>query len=106
MSQRKTNEFIVGLALATLIVTGPVGSRGDQPQKTPPNKDAGKQPNTLQALQDAFSKGVSVTAVDPKDLPRQVTEAATKNAPGASIKKAQKREIRHTMKYVALDKPR
>jgi hypothetical protein len=106
MSQRKACKFVAGLAVAALLVTGPGGLYGDQDQKPPANKDGGKQANPLQALQDAFSKGVSVKAVDPKDLPKEITEAATKNAPGASIKNAQKQEIRHTMKYVALDKPK
>ncbi|OAI54357.1 hypothetical protein AYO44_03555 [Planctomycetaceae bacterium SCGC AG-212-F19] len=105
MSQRFAGKFAAGLALAALLVSGPAGLHGEDP-KTPPNKDGGKQPNSLQALQDAFSKGVSLKTVEPKDLPKEITEAATKKVPGASIKKAQKQEIRHTMQYVAFDKPK
>jgi hypothetical protein len=79
---------------------------GDQGQNNPASKDAGKQPNPLQALQDAFSKGVSVKELDPKDLPKEISEGASKSAPGAAIKKAKKQEIRHTLKYVALDQPK
>lgn len=106
MLQRKTNRLMIGLALATLLVAGPVGLYGDQAGKTPAKKEGGKQPNPLQALQEAFAKGVSVKAVEPKDLPREISEAVTRNAAGASIKRAQKREIRHTLKYLAFDKPR
>jgi hypothetical protein len=105
MSQQKACKFAAGLALAALLVAGPAGLRGAEDPKKP-DKDGAKQPNPFQALQDAFSKGVSVKAVDPKDLPREITEAAARNAPGASIKKANKQEIRHTLKYVAFDKPR
>jgi hypothetical protein len=94
------------VAVVALFVTLLAGLRADENQKDPPKKDGGKQANPFQALQDAFSKGVTVTAVDPKDLPREITDAAAKNAPGASIKKAEKQEIRHTLKYVALDKPK
>ena len=31
---------------------------------------------------------------------------AAKHAPDATVKKAQKQEIKHTMQYVALDKPK
>ena len=76
-------------------------ANGDEPKK-PAEK---KQPNPLQALQDAFKKGVTLTSVEPKDLPKEITDASAKHAPGASIKKAEKQEIKHTMKYVAFDKP-
>src|SRR5262245_46576536 len=105
MIQRTACKLATGLALAALLVTGPTGM-SDQGQSNPPSKDAGKQANPLQALQDAFAKGVSVKEVDPKDLPKEITEGANKNAPGAAVKKAKKQEIRHTMKYVALDQPK
>jgi hypothetical protein len=103
MAQRKARAFAAGLTLALLLTAG---LRGDETPKTPPAKDAPKQPNPLQALQDAFAKGVSTKPIDPKDLPKEITDAVAKKAPGATVTKAQKQEIRHTMKYVALDKPR
>jgi hypothetical protein len=106
MSQRYPCKLAAGLALAALLGAGAGSLPGaENPQKLP-SKDGGKQPNPLQALQDAFSKGVTVKAVDPKDIPRQIAEAAAKNAPGASITRAQRQEIRHTMQYVAIDRPR
>ncbi len=106
MSLRDAYKFAAGLALAALLVAATGGLRGDEKPKPAPKKDDGKQPNPLQALQEAFKKGVTVTSVEPKDLPKEITEAAAKNAPGAAIKKSQKQEIRHTLKYVAFDKPR
>jgi len=106
VSQRKTCKLAAGLVLTTLLAAAAGGLRGDENPKTPPKKDEGKQPNPLQALKEAFAKGVTTKAVEPKDLPKEITEAAAKNTPGASIKKAQKQEIRHTLKYVAFDKPR
>jgi hypothetical protein len=106
MSQRNAFTFGASLVLAALLVPGTSSLQGKDSSKTPPKKDENKQTNPLQALQDAFSRGVTVKAVDPKDLPREITEAAARNAPGASIKKAQKQEIRHTLKYVAFDKSR
>jgi hypothetical protein len=105
MLRRTVGKFAAGLTLAALLATTPSGVRGKQDTKTPPAKDAGKQPNPLQGLQDAFKKGVTLTSVNPQDLPREITDAAAKNAPGATLKKAQKQEIRHTLKYVAFDKP-
>lgn len=105
MLQHNAWKVAGSLVLAALFLAGPNGSRGDDP-KDPPKKDAGKQPNPLQGLQDAFNKGVTVTAVEPKDLPKEITEAAAKDAPGATIAKAKKQEIKHTMKYVALDNPK
>src|SRR5262249_27204441 len=40
-----------------------------------------------------------------KDLPKPVAEAAAKAQPGATIRSAEKNEMRATLKYVALDKP-
>src|SRR5262245_50709628 len=98
MIQRTTCKLATGLAFAALLLIGPAGM-GEQGQNNPPSKDAGKQVNPLRALQDAFSKGVSVKEVDPKDLPKEISEGAAKSAPGAAVKKAKKQEIRHTMKY-------
>jgi hypothetical protein len=44
--------------------------------------------------------------VEVKDLPREVADAVAKAAHGATIRSADKNEVRATMKYVALDKPR
>lgn len=104
MPQRNACRLAAGLALTVLLVAGPTGLRGEDPK--PPTKDEGKKDNPLHALQDAFNKGVTLKDVDPKDLPRQIRDGAAKNAPGATIKKAQKQEIEHTLKYVALDKPK
>jgi hypothetical protein len=41
-----------------------------------------------------------------KDLPAPVAEAVAKAAPGETVKGAEKNEVRATLKYVALDKPR
>jgi hypothetical protein len=41
-----------------------------------------------------------------KDLPKLVAAAVVKAAPGAAIKSAEKNEMRATLKYAALDKPR
>jgi hypothetical protein len=41
-----------------------------------------------------------------KDLPKVVADAVAKAAPGETIQSADKNEMRATMKYVALDKPR
>jgi hypothetical protein len=87
------------VTLAALLVYGSAVVGADE------KKDKPDQVNPLQALQEAFKKGVTVTEIELKDLPKEITEAAAKNSPGATIKKAQKQEIRHTMKYVALDKP-
>lgn len=89
-------------AIASLVFLSVLFAQ-DQPAKSPPEK---KQGTPLQALQDAFAKGVTTTAVDVKDLPKAIADAAAKQTPGAEIKKAQKQEIRHTLKYVAFDKPR
>jgi len=88
----------IAFLLTWLLVAG---AKGDEPKK-PAEK---KQPNPLQALQDAFKKGVTLTTVEPKDLPKEITDASAKHSPGAAIKKAEKQEIKHTMKYVAFDKP-
>jgi len=104
MSQRNACRLAAGLALALLLVAGPAGLRGDDPK--PPKKDDAKKDNPLQELQDAFNKRVTLKDVDPKDLSREISDGAAKNAPGATIKKAQKQEIKHTLKYVALDKPK
>jgi hypothetical protein len=101
MTPHTACRFVAGLALAALLVSG---LRGADDPKTP-KKDA-KPDNPLQALQDAFKKGVTLTDVDLKDLPKAVSDGAAKHAPGAAIKKAQKQEIKHTLKYVAFDKPK
>lgn len=44
-------------------------------------------------------------AVDVKDLPKAVAEAVAKAAPNEKVQRAEKNEMRATMKYVALDKP-
>src|SRR5262249_15254473 len=103
MFQRNTSQFVSGLMLAALMVAGSAVLRGDEDPKTP-KKDGAKQENPLQALQDAFAKGVTLTDVDPKDLPKVIADGAAKIAPGATLKKARKQEIRHTLKYVAFDK--
>jgi hypothetical protein len=46
------------------------------------------------------------TAIEVKDLPRPVAEGVARAAPGATIRNAEKNEMRTTLKYVALDKPR
>jgi hypothetical protein len=106
LSQRYPCTFVTGLALAALWLAAAGGLHGDESPSPAPKKDAPKQPDPLQALKDAFAKGVTLKAMEAKDLPREITEAVAKNAPGASIKKAQKQEIGHTLKYVAFDKPR
>jgi hypothetical protein len=88
-----------GLALLALLVAAAPGG-ADEP-KTP-----AKQPDPLQALKEAYAKGVSTTPVELKELPKPISDGAAKARPGASIRKAQKLEIKHTMKYVAFDKPR
>src|SRR5262249_15061571 len=40
-----------------------------------------------------------------KDLPKPVAEAVAKAQPGATVRSAEKNEVRATLKYVALDKP-
>lgn len=44
--------------------------------------------------------------VEVKDLPKPVADAVAKVAPGETVKSAEKNEVRATLKYVALDKPR
>jgi hypothetical protein len=44
--------------------------------------------------------------VDIKDLPRAVAAAVARAAPGEMVKSAEKNEVRATLQYVALDKPR
>jgi hypothetical protein len=46
------------------------------------------------------------TPVEVKDLPRPVAVAVARTAPGEKIKRAEKNEMRATLKYVELDKPR
>jgi hypothetical protein len=84
------------------IILGVGGGRSQEPKSAA--KDDKKNP--LQALQDAFNKGVTVTPIEAKDLPKEIADAAAKKSPGATIEKAKKQEIRHTLKYVAFDKPR
>jgi hypothetical protein len=60
----------------------------------------------MQALREAYAKGVRTTPVEVKDLPSEIGEGAVKARPGASIRKAQRLEIKQTLKYVAFDKPR
>jgi hypothetical protein len=45
------------------------------------------------------------TPVDVKDLPKAVAAAVAKAAPDATIKSAEKHEMRATLKYVAMEKP-
>jgi hypothetical protein len=45
------------------------------------------------------------TPAEVKDLPRPVADAVAKAAPGATVRGAEKQEMRATLKYVALDKP-
>src|SRR5262249_34006224 len=106
MIQHTGCKVAIGLALAALLVTGPAGTSADQGEKNSSDKDPSKPTNPLQALQDAFSTCVIVKEVDTKDLPKEISESAAKNAPGATVKKAKKQEIRHTMKYVAFDQPK
>src|SRR4051812_10558562 len=82
-----------------------VAAAGGQPD-TPPRKDAKPNADPFQALKEAFAKGVSTTTVEPKDLPKEITDGAAKVRPGATIRKAQRLEIRHTLKYAAFDQPR
>jgi hypothetical protein len=46
MSLRIVGKLAAGLALAVLLVAGPGGLRGDQDQKTPPNKEGDKNANS------------------------------------------------------------
>lgn len=105
MSPSTAWRRVARVAFIALLIAAPGAVGADTDPKTPPDKKDPAKPNPLQALQDAFNKGVSVMAVEPKDLPKEIAEAAAKHAPGTTIKKADKQEIRHTMKYVALDKP-
>jgi hypothetical protein len=43
--------------------------------------------------------------VEVKDLPKAVAAAVAKAEPGATVKSAERNEVRATLKYVALDKP-
>jgi hypothetical protein len=45
-------------------------------------------------------------AIEVNDLPKAVTDAIAKAAPGETVKNAEKHEVRATLKYVALEKPR
>src|SRR5262245_19866909 len=69
------------------------------------DKEGEKQPNPFQALQEAYAKGVSTTRVEVKDLPKEISAGAAKARPGATVGKAQRLEIKHTLQYVAFDKP-
>jgi hypothetical protein len=100
-----TQKSWVGSGSLVVILLVSAGAASGQEQK-PPAEKAGKQTDPLKSLRDAFAKGVTVTPVDPKDLPREITGAVAKQAPGASIKKAEKQEIRLTLKYVALNQPK
>ena len=86
MSHRNACRLAASLALALLVVAGPAGLRGDDPK--PPKKDEAKKDNPLQALQDAFNKGVTLKDVDPKDLPREISDGAAKNAPGTARRRS------------------
>jgi hypothetical protein len=59
----------------------------DGPDK-PVKKEEGKKPDPLQALKEAYSKGVSTTPVEVKDLPKGISDGTAKAWPGASIRKA------------------
>jgi K+/H+ antiporter YhaU regulatory subunit KhtT len=97
-------SFPSALALIALALAVAPGDCADQP-KDPPKKEEGKQPDPLQALKEAFAKGVTTTPIEPKELPKEIGEGAAKVRPGATVKKAQKMEIKQTLKYVAFDKP-
>lgn len=88
-----------------LLVSAASVGRADQPDK-PAIKDDGKQSDPFQALQEAYSKGVSTTPVEVKDLPKEISDGAIKARPGGSIRKVQRSEIKHTLKYVAFEVPR
>jgi hypothetical protein len=45
------------------------------------------------------------TPVEVKDLPKAVADAVAKTAPAATIKSAEKHEMRVTLKYAAMEKP-
>ncbi len=92
-----------GLALIVVLVIVALAGAADQADK--PAKEGEKQPDPLKALEEAYAKGVTTTVVEPKDLPKEIVDGAAKARPGASIHKAEKVEIKHTMKYVASDKP-
>ncbi len=44
--------------------------------------------------------------VQGKDLPKPVADAVARAAPGATVKSADRNEVRATLRYVALDRPR
>jgi hypothetical protein len=93
--------------LALIVLLATVAGGGAAGQSNPPaKKEAGKQPDPLQELKEAFAKGLTTTPVEPKDLPKEITDGAAKARPGAAVRKAQRLEIKHTMKYVAFAKPR
>lgn len=95
-------RLAVGFALVALLAANAYGS--EQPS-SPAKKDGAKQPDPFQALKEAFAKGVTTTAVELKELPKEISDGAAKVRPGAAIKKAEKMEIKQTLKYVASDKP-
>jgi hypothetical protein len=106
MPHSKSRVLAQLAAPAALFVLWSFALGQDPAPKKAPAKDGGKQANPLQGLRDAFAKGVTTTVVDVKDLPKTITDAAAKQVPGASIRKAQRQVIRHTLKYIAFDKPR
>ena len=82
MSKIPSHQPITTLLLLVFLACSTVVHADD---KSLPKKEPAKQPNPLQALSDAYSKGVTTTTVDPKDLPKAITEAIATNAPGATV---------------------
>jgi hypothetical protein len=98
MLQHAGWRYLGALALTTFLINS-AGFADDA-------KAPDKKPNPFQALKDAYAKGVTITDVAPKDLPKAIADGAAKQAPDATVKKAQKHEIKHTMQYVAFEKPK
>jgi hypothetical protein len=67
IAMRYFASILTGIAF--LVAAAPVAS-GDQPDK-PGKKEEGKKPDPLQALKEAYSKGVSIAPVELKDLPKE-----------------------------------
>lgn len=63
----------------------------------------GEKKHELSVLPDGIIFRLPID-IDVKDLPQAVADGIAKAAPGATIRGAEKNEVRATMKYVALDK--
>lgn len=105
MLQFAMRYLLCSLAGILLVAAAVRDGSAGQPDKPAQKKEEGKKLDPLQALREAYSKGVNTTQVEVKDLPKVISDGAAKARPGTTVRKAQRLEIKHTLKYIASEKP-